>query len=90
MCRLRLPRRAPRNVAHESTVTRSQSAASANAISNLPGSRLAGSNLPQARFWPVSGTCLIAAVDGYCSLLGDRDLFVHHNQESKQRVAPAN
>ena len=40
MCRLRLPRRAPRNVAHESTVTRSQSAASANAISNLPGSRL--------------------------------------------------
>jgi len=40
VCRLRLPRRAPRNVAHESTVTRSQSAASANAISNLPGSRL--------------------------------------------------
>jgi len=38
----------------------------------------------------VSGTCLIAAVNGYCSLLGDRDLFVHHNQESKQRVAPAN
>ena len=36
MCRLRLPRRAPRNVAHESTVTRPQSAASANAISNFP------------------------------------------------------
>ena len=36
MCRLRLPRRAPRNVAHESTVTRPQSAPSANAISNFP------------------------------------------------------
>jgi hypothetical protein len=28
----------PRNVAHESTVTRPQSAPSANAISNFPGS----------------------------------------------------
>jgi hypothetical protein len=35
VCRLRLPRRAPRNLAHESTVTRPQSAASANAISNF-------------------------------------------------------
>ena len=43
MCRLRLPRRAPRNVAHESTVTRPQSAASANAISNFP----------EADFWGV-------------------------------------
>jgi hypothetical protein len=33
--RLRLPRRAPRNVAHESTVTRPQSEPSANAISNF-------------------------------------------------------
>ncbi len=56
--------------------------------SRLPVTNLA--NFLEARFWPVSGTCLIAAVDGYCSLLGDRDLFVHHNQESKQRVAPAN
>jgi hypothetical protein len=36
VCRLRLPRRAPRAVAHESTVTRQQSAPSANAISNFP------------------------------------------------------
>jgi hypothetical protein len=36
VCRLRLPRRAPRNVAHESTVTRGQSAAIANAIPNFP------------------------------------------------------
>ena len=36
MCRLRLSRRAPRNVAHESSVTRPQSALSANAISNFP------------------------------------------------------
>ena len=40
MCRLRLPRRAPRNVAHESTVTRPQSAAIANVISNFPGADL--------------------------------------------------
>ena len=44
MCRLRLPRRAPRNVAHESTVTRPQSAPSANAISNFP----------EEDFWPES------------------------------------
>ncbi len=37
VCRLCLPRRAPRNVAHESTVTRPQSAAIANVISNFPG-----------------------------------------------------
>jgi hypothetical protein len=36
VCRLRLPRRAPRNVAHESTVTHPQSASSANAIPNFP------------------------------------------------------
>ena len=42
MCRLRLPRRAPRNVPHESTVTRLRSASSANAISNFP----------EADFWP--------------------------------------
>jgi hypothetical protein len=36
VCRLRLPKRAPCNVAHESTVTRPQSAASANIISNFP------------------------------------------------------
>ena len=36
MCRLRLPRRTPRNVAHESTVTRPQSAPSTNAIPNFP------------------------------------------------------
>ena len=46
MCRLRLPRRGPRNVAHESTVTHPQSAASANAISNFPESGLL------ARFGP--------------------------------------
>ena len=32
----RLLRRAPRNIAHKSTVTRPQSAPSANAISNFP------------------------------------------------------
>ena len=42
MCRLRLPRRAPRNVAHESTVTRPHSAPSANTIFNFP----------EADFWP--------------------------------------
>jgi len=36
VCRLLQPRCAPRNVAHESTVTRPQSAASANVISNFP------------------------------------------------------
>jgi hypothetical protein len=35
VCPLRLPRHAPRNAAHESAVTRPQSAASANAISNF-------------------------------------------------------
>ena len=51
MCRLRLPRRAPRNVAYESTVTRPQLAPSANAISNFP----------EADFWPgiVSGCPVI-------------------------------
>jgi hypothetical protein len=34
--RLRLPRRAPRNVAHESTVTRPQAAAGDDVISNFP------------------------------------------------------
>jgi len=43
VCRLRLPRRAPRNVAHESTVTRPQSAPSTNAISNFP----------EEDFWPA-------------------------------------
>jgi hypothetical protein len=43
--RLRLLRRAPRNVAHESTVTRPRSAPTANAISNFP----------EADFWPVEG-----------------------------------
>jgi hypothetical protein len=50
VCRLRLPRRAPRNVAHESTVTRPQSVPSANAISNFP----------EEDFWPgvISGLSL--------------------------------
>jgi hypothetical protein len=42
VCRLRLPRSASRNVAHDSTVTRSQSAPSAKAISNFP----------EEDFWP--------------------------------------
>ena len=42
MCRLRPPRRAPRNVSHESVVTREQSSAGANAISNFPEVRLVG------------------------------------------------
>lgn len=48
MCRLRLPRRAPRNVAHEPTVTRAQSAPSANAISNFP----------KADFWTTSNCAI--------------------------------
>ena len=43
MCRLRLPRRAPREVAHESTVTRPQSAAIANVISNFRETDFSGS-----------------------------------------------
>ena len=50
MCRLRLPRRAPRNVAHESTVTRPQSAPSANGISNFPEADLWPARLPVAQF----------------------------------------
>ncbi len=42
VCRLCLPRRAPRNVAHESTVTRPQSAAIANVIPNFPGADFRG------------------------------------------------
>ena len=38
--------RAPRNVAHESTVTRPQSAASANIISNFPEDRLIVTDRP--------------------------------------------
>jgi hypothetical protein len=44
--RLRLPRRARRNIAHESTVTRPLSAPSANAISNFP----------EADLWGVRGS----------------------------------
>jgi hypothetical protein len=42
--RLRLPWRAPRNVAHESTLTRRQLVARANVISNFP----------EADFWTTS------------------------------------
>ena len=50
MRRLRLPRRAPRNVAHESTVTRPQSGHSANAISNFPEADF-GARRIKVRFW---------------------------------------
>lgn len=50
MCRLLQPRRTPRNVAHESTVTRPQSVASANAISNFPEADLW---LFQLSVWPL-------------------------------------
>ena len=50
MGRLRLPRRASRNAAHESTVTRPHSAPSANTISNFP----------EADFWP--GTTFVLPV----------------------------
>ena len=54
MCRLRLPRRAPRNVAHESTVTREQSAPSANAIPNFP----------EAEFGTTSSESVLDATSG--------------------------
>jgi hypothetical protein len=46
--RLRLPRRARRNITHESTVTRPLSAPSANAISNFP----------EADFWTTSNCAI--------------------------------